>query len=260
MQIFIDTANVEEIKEAVSWGCISGATTNPKIMSLEKGGYSFKEKIEEILKIVKNPVSVEVTAEHWEGMVEEAQEYASWDENIVIKIPMGKEGLKAVNILEKEGIKTNITVIMAVNQAILAALSGASYASIFYGRVCDMGYDAFEVIKKTSELFRLHQIPTRIIVGSIRTLLDVNRAFFAGADIVTVPFKFLKMMTQNLQTEATVKEFNNIWKEMRETGAIKVEPKERVFSTSPRGAHEGVEEPERSRRERSRTTLSFIKK
>ncbi len=260
MQIFIDTANIEEIKESVSWGCISGATTNPKIMSLEKAGYSFQEKIEEILRIVKNPVSVEVTAEDFEGMVKEAERYASWDENIVIKIPMDKEGLKAVNILEKKGIKTNVTAIMAVNQAILAALSGASYVSIFYGRVCDMGYDAFDVIKNTSELFRLHQTSTRIIVGSIRTLLDINRAFLAGADIVTVPFKFLKMMTQNLQTEATVKEFNNIWKEMRETGAIRIEPKERVFSTSHPQPPGDVEDLKPSRREKSRTALSFVKR
>jgi transaldolase len=260
MQIFIDTANVEEIKEAVNWGCISGATTNPKIMSLEKAGYSFREKIEEILRIVKNPVSVEVTAEDFEGMVREAEEYASWDKNIVIKIPMGKEGLKAVNILEREGIKTNVTAIMAINQAILAALSGASYVSIFYGRVCDMGYDAFEVIKNTSNLFKVHQIPTKIIVGSIRTLLDINRAFLAGANIVTVPFKFLKMMTANLQTEATVKEFNTIWKEMRESGAITIEPKERTYSTSRLQLPEDVKDLKQNRKEQSRTHLSFIKR
>lgn len=255
MKIFIDTANVEEIKEAISWGCISGATTNPKIMSQEKAGYSFRDKIEEILRIVKNPVSVEVTAEDFDGMIKEAEEYASWDKNIVIKIPMGKEGLKAVDVLEKEEIRTNVTAIMAVNQAILAALSGASYVSIFYGRVCDMGYDAFEVIKNTSELFRLHQVPSKIIVGSIRTLLDINRTFLAGADIVTIPFKFLKMMTENLQTEATVKEFNNIWREMRETGAIRIPPKKRAFSTSPRPVHEGVEDFKKSR-----TVLSIIKR
>lgn len=255
MQIFIDTANVEEIKEAISWGCISGATTNPKIMSLEKAGYSFQEKIQEILKIVKNPVSVEVTTEDFEGMIKEAEEYASWDENIVIKIPMGKEGLKAVNVLEKEGIKTNVTAVMAINQAILASLSGASYVSIFYGRVCDMGYDAFEVIKNTSELFRIHQIPSKIIVGSIRTLLDINRAFLAGADIVTVPFKFLKMMSENLQTEVTVREFNNIWKEMRESGAITVEPKERVRSTRLISDKVSLNE-----KEKSRIGLSFVKR
>jgi len=234
MQIFIDTANVEEIREACSWGCVSGATTNPVIMSKEEGGYSFKEKIKEILEIVRNPVSVEVTAEDWEGMVEEAKEYAGWDKNIVIKIPMGSEGLKAVNALEREeNIRTNVTAIMATNQALLAALSGATYASIFFGRVSDMGYDAAEVVRQTAELFRLHQIETKIIVGSVRSLMDINRAFLAGADIVTVPYKFLKMMTQNPKTEATIQEFNRIWKEMRESGIIKLETtKRRVSPTS----------------------------
>lgn len=234
MQIFIDTANIEEIREACSWGCVAGATTNPKIMSHEEAGYSFKEKIQDIMEIVRNPVSVEVTAEDWRGMVEEAREYASWDENIVIKIPMGQEGLKAVNALERqENIRTNVTAIMATNQAILAALSGASYASIFFGRISDMGYDAAQVVKQTSQLFGMHQIQTKIIVGSVRSLMDINRAFLAGADIVTVPYKLLKMMTTNPKTEATVEEFNNIWREMRESGAIKLETeKERVSASS----------------------------
>jgi len=226
MELYIDTANIEEIKEALSWGCISGATTNPKIMSNEKGGYSFKEKILEITELVKNPVSVEVTEEDFQGMVEEAKIYASWDENIVIKIPMGIEGLKAVSQLEKsEGIKTNVTAIMATNQAILAALSGASYASIFYGRVSDMGYDPLQVIRETSALYKELNIRTKLIVGSIRTMLDVNKAFLAGADIVTVSFPILKKMSQNPKTEETIKEFNSIWREMKEKGLIKIEEK-----------------------------------
>jgi transaldolase len=224
MELYIDTANIQEIKEALSWGCISGATTNPKIMSNEKGGYSFKQKILEIVELVKNPVSVEVTEEDFQGMVDEAKIYASWDEKIVIKIPMGIEGLKAVTQLERsEGVRTNVTAIMSTNQAILAALSGASYASIFYGRVSDMGYDPAEVIKDTSRLFNEFNIKTKLIVGSIRSMLDVNKAFFAGADIVTVPFPILKKMTQNPKTEETVKEFNSIWREMKEKGLIKLD-------------------------------------
>jgi transaldolase len=224
MELYIDTANIQEIKEALSWGCISGTTTNPKIMSNEKGGYSFKEKILEIVELVKDPVSVEVTEEDFQGMVEEAKIYSSWDEKIVIKIPMGIEGLKAVTQLEKyEGVKTNVTAIMATNQAILAALSGASYASIFYGRVSDMGYDPVQVIRETSALYKELNISTKLIVGSIRTILDINKAFLAGADIVTVPFPILKKMTQNPKTEETIKEFNSIWKEMKEKGLIKLE-------------------------------------
>lgn len=224
MELYIDTANVQEIKEALSWGCITGATTNPKIMSNEKGGYSFRDKILEIVDLVKKPVSVEVTEEDFQGMVDEAKIYASWHENIVIKIPMGIEGLKTVTRLEKsEGVKTNVTAIMATNQAILAALSGASYASIFYGRVSDMGYDPVGVIKETSALYKELNIGTKLIVGSIRTILDVNKAFLAGADIVTVPFPILKKMTQNPKTEETVREFNSIWKEMKEKGLIRFE-------------------------------------
>jgi transaldolase len=226
MELYIDTANIQEIKEALSWGCITGATTNPKIMSNEKGGYSFREKILEIVELVKRPVSVEVTEEDFQGMVDEAKIYASWHENIVIKIPMGIEGLKAVTQLEKiERVKTNVTAIMATNQAILAALSGASYASIFYGRVSDMGYDPVGVIKETSALYKELNIGTKLIVGSIRTILDVNKALLAGADIVTVPFPILKKMTQNPKTEETVREFNSIWKEMKEKGLIRLEEK-----------------------------------
>ncbi len=224
MELYIDTANIQEIKEALSWGCITGATTNPKIMSNEKGGYSFKEKILEIVDLVKKPVSVEVTEEDFQGMVDEAKIYASWHENIVIKIPMGIEGLKAVAQLEKyENVKTNVTAIMATNQAILASLSGASYASIFYGRISDMGYDPVGVIKETSALYKELNIGTKLIVGSIRTILDVNKAFLAGADIVTVSFPILKKMTQNPKTEETVKEFNSIWKEMKEKGLIRLD-------------------------------------
>jgi len=224
MELYIDTANIQEIKEALSWGCITGATTNPKIMSNEKGGYSFREKILEIVDLVQKPVSVEVTGEDFQGMVDEAKIYSSWHENIIIKIPMGIEGLKAVTQLEKyENVKTNVTAIMATNQAILAALSGASYASIFYGRISDMGYDPVGVIKETSALYKELNIGTKLIVGSIRTILDVNKAFLAGADIVTVPFPILKKMTQNPKTEETVKEFNSIWKEMKEKGLIRLD-------------------------------------
>src|SRR4030066_738551 len=175
MELYIDTANIQEIKEALSWGCITGATTNPKIMSNEKGGYSFKDKILEVVELVKEPVSVEVTEEDFQGMVDEAKTYASWHENIVIKIPMGIEGLKAVAQLEKyENVKTNVTAIMETNQAILAALSGASYASIFYGRIYAMGYDPGLVIAETSARYKSQGVQTKIIVGSIRMMLDVN--------------------------------------------------------------------------------------
>ena len=226
MELFIDTANLEQIKEAVSWGVITGATTNPKIFSCEKEIGDLKEKVLEIFEIGNFPLSLETTSEDHLGMVEEAKEYASWHENIVIKIPMGIEGLKAVNILErKEMIKTNVTAIMATNQAILASLAGASYASLFYGRIADSGYDPLFVIKDVSQLFKAENLKTKLIVGSIRNMLDITKAFLAGADIVTVPFDFLKKMATNLKTEETIREFNNIWKEMREKGQVRVKTK-----------------------------------
>ncbi len=229
MELFIDTANLDEIKEATSWGVITGATTNPKIFSKEKEVGDLRKKILEIMDIGNFPLSVESTAEDYLGMVEEAKEYASWHENIVIKIPMGIEGLKAVNILEREEhIKTNATAIMATNQAILASLAGATYASIFYGRVADCGYDPLTVIKDTSQLFSAQNVKTKIIVGSIRNMLDINKALLAGADIITVPFQFLKKMATNLKTEQTIREFNDCWRDMRQKGLVRVRTKERA--------------------------------
>lgn len=220
MEIFIDTADVNEIKEAVNWGVVSGVTTNPKIVSSLKEKVSFKEKILQIAKLCHGPISVEVTAEDLDGMVAEAKRYASWHKNIVIKIPMGIVGLKAVKVLENDGIKTNVTAIMATNQAVLAALAGATYASIFFARIGDMGYDATQVIGDTAILFKAGSLKTKIISGSIRHLMDVNRSFAAGADIVTVPFNFLKQMCHNPRTTETITEFNNLWKEMKDKGLL----------------------------------------
>jgi len=224
MEIFVDTADLNEIQEAYSWGCISGVTTNPKIAASQKESYNFQERILEICDLVKGPLSVEVISEDTEGMIQEAKTYASWNPNVVVKIPMGKVGLRVTAILERqENIRVNLTAIMATNQAILASLSGATYASIFYGRISDMGYDPCTVIAETSALYKSRGIPTKIIVGSIRNMLDINKAFLAGADILTVPFKFLKQMTENPRTEQTIREFNDSWKQMREKNLIQLD-------------------------------------
>jgi len=223
MALFIDTANIEEIREAVSLGVISGATTNPKILSMEEPGYVFKDRIKEIIKLVNGPVSVELTEEELDPMVRQAKEFAGWDrEYIVIKIPMGSTGLKAVRILEGElKIKTNVTAVMAFNQAYLACLAQAAYVSIFAGRIKDMGFDPAEVISQTRELIERENLKTRIIVGSIRHFMDVNDALCAGAHIVTVPPLVLKAMPYNPATEKTIKEFNDIWKKMKEEKKIR---------------------------------------
>ncbi|MCI0531404.1 MAG: hypothetical protein L0Y74_05600 [candidate division Zixibacteria bacterium] len=224
MELFIDTADVNEIQEAFSWGCISGVTTNPKIAASQKESYNFQERITGIAESTKVPLSVEVISEDAEGMLAEAKTYAGWHPNIVVKIPMGAEGLKVTSILERsENIPVNVTAIMATNQAILAGLSGASYTSIFYGRIADQGYEPLEVISQTSQLYKSRGLKTKIIVGSVRNMLDINKSFLAGADIVTVPFKFLKQMAHNLKTEETITEFNDSWKKMREQNLIQLD-------------------------------------
>ena len=224
MEIFIDTADLNEIQVAHSWGCISGVTTNPKIAASQKQSYNFNERILEICDLVKGPLSVEVIAENAADMLKEARTYASWNDQIVVKIPMSKEGLQVTSLLErKENIRVNLTAIMATNQALLAALSGATYASIFYGRISDLGYDPCTVIAETSALYKSGGLSTKIIVGSIRNMLDINKAFLAGANILTVPFKFLKQMTENPKTEQTIREFNDSWKEMREKNLIQLD-------------------------------------
>lgn len=212
MKIFADTSKIEEIREFASWGIIDGVTTNPKIIASD--GNELEPTIKEICKITPGPVSVEVTTNDYEGMVKEAKQYSAWAKNVVIKVPVIPNGLKAVVALSKLGIKTNVTCAMSYNQAVLAAKAGATYVSLFYGRIGDLGYDPFIVIKDTADTFRLWNCKSEIISGSMRSLLDVNRSMQAGAHIVTVPPKFLRQMADNPQTEKTVNEFLEAWKSM----------------------------------------------
>lgn len=209
MELFIDTANIDEIREIARWGVLRGVTTNPKIFANEN--VDLRTRVEEILDILPGPISVEVTTNDLEEMIEEAQTYASWNQHIVAKVPMGPTGLQAVQTLQKRGIKTNVTAVMTVNQAALAAMAGATYVSIFLSRINDIGYDGIQVIKQTSELFRQNRFATRIIVGSIRVLTQINEAALAGADIVTVPYKFFQQMATHPQTERTIQEFLEAW-------------------------------------------------
>lgn len=225
MSIFVDSADLNEIKEMVSWGIISGCTTNPAIAAKAvngKGKYNFKERILEIIDVVRGPVSVELLSLDLKEMLNEAKTYNSWNkEYIIIKVPLTEEGLKAINVLEnKEGIKTNATCIMSFNQAYLAALSGATYVSIFAGRIRDMGYDAELVIRDTAEFIKAKNLKSKIITGSIRHLMDVNEAFKSGAHIVTVTPEVLRKMVFNPRTQETIAEFNAKWKEMKEKGMI----------------------------------------
>jgi transaldolase len=210
MKFFLDTANIDEIKKAVSWGVIDGVTTNPTLMAKE--GKDVKETIQRIAEIVKGPVSVEGIGQTKEDMVIEAQEMNKWAENLVIKIPTTWEGMEAIKVLSKEGIKTNATLIFSPLQCVLAAKAGANYVSPFIGRLNDVGQDGTEtLIEDTVTIFRKHGVQTEIIAASIRTPLDVLRVLKAGSHIVTIPFAVLEKMISHPLTEKGIGQFLADW-------------------------------------------------
>jgi transaldolase len=219
MEIFLDTASVREIKEILPWGVISGVTTNQKIFLAEKG-VSFRDRVFEILSLVDGPLSVELTntAGSDDDLVEEAKEYSSWNpKNVVIKVPMFGDGrgLRIVNRLKKESIKTNMTCMMSTNQVLLAAKVGATYASIFFNRVRDSGGDPVRVIQESKRIIEDGDFATRIIVGSMRKPEDVDEAAVAGAHVITIPHKILVQMPYHQKTEDTIKEFDQAWLEFK---------------------------------------------
>ena len=210
MKLFIDTANVEEIRKANEMGVICGVTPNPSLIAKE--GRDFKEVVREITTIVDGPISAEVISLESEKMVEEARELVKIHKNIVIKIPMTVEGLKAVKILSKENIKTNVTLIFSTGQALLAARAGATYVSPFLGRLDDIGMNGIELIEEISVIFKIHDIKTEIIAASIRGPLHVINAAKAGSDIATVPYKILVQMTKHPLTDIGIQRFLDDWK------------------------------------------------
>lgn len=210
MKIFIDTANVNEIKEAEEMGVICGVTTNPSLIAKE--GRDFKQVVTEITNIVDGPISAEVISLESKGMVEEARELVTIHKNIVIKIPMTIEGLKAVKTLTAEGIKTNVTLIFSATQALLAARAGATYVSPFIGRLDDIDTVGMDLVEEIAEIFSIHNIKTEIIAASIRSPLHASQAALAGADIATIPYKVLVQMTKHPLTDIGIERFLNDWK------------------------------------------------
>lgn len=209
MKLFIDTANVEEIKKANDLGVICGVTTNPSLIARE--GRVFKDVVTEITTIVDGPISAEVVSLEHEKMVEEALELAAIHKNIVIKIPMIEEGLKAVKILSAKGIKTNVTLIFSASQALLAAKAGATYVSPFVGRLNDISSRGNELVETIHNMFEKHGIKTEIIAASIRSPEDVVDAALAGADIATIPYKIIVQMTKHPLTDAGIERFLKDW-------------------------------------------------
>ncbi len=210
MELYLDTANIEEIREVTSWGVLSGVTTNPSLIARE--GRDFKATIAEIAEIVKGPVSAEVIATDAEGMVKEAHELARISGHVVIKIPMTEEGLKATRALSDEGIPVNVTLVFSTPQALLAARAGAAYVSPFLGRIDDVGGDGVGLVEEIAEVFALHDIDTRIIAASIRHPRHVVAAARAGADIATVPYKVMKQLVKHPLTDIGIERFLADWR------------------------------------------------
>lgn len=209
MKLFIDTANVEEIRKANDLGVICGVTTNPSLIAKE--GRIFEEVVKEITSIVDGPISAEVISLESAKMVEEALELVKIHPNIVIKLPMCLEGLKAVKILASKGIKTNVTLIFSAAQALLAARAGATYVSPFVGRLDDVGQEGINLISEVAEIFNIHGIETEIISASIRNPIHVTSSALAGAHIATVPYKVIEQMTKHPLTDAGIAKFLKDW-------------------------------------------------
>lgn len=209
MRFFIDTANIEEIKEAYELGVICGVTTNPSLIAKE--GRDFIEVVKEISTIVDGPISAEVISLDHKGMVEEADKLSKIHKNIVIKLPMTLEGLKATKILSQKGIKTNVTLIFSATQALLAARAGATYVSPFVGRLDDIGQDGLSLIEEIVDIFNVNAIETEIIVASVRNPIHVAQAARMGADIATVPYKVITQMTKHPLTDKGIENFLKDW-------------------------------------------------
>ena len=213
MKFFIDTANVEEIKEVASWGIIDGVTTNPSLIAKE--GRVFKDVIKEITDIVDGPISAEVVSLNADEMVEEALELVPINKNIVIKLPMTKEGLKACKKLTEKGIKTNVTLIFSASQALMAAKAGATYVSPFLGRLDDISSDGIILIEDIVTIFENYGIETEIICASVRHPIHLINCAKVGADVATVPYKVFEQMLKHPLTDIGIEKFLSDWNPLR---------------------------------------------
>lgn len=220
MKIFLDTANVAEIREAASWGVLDGVTTNPTLVGKE--GRDFKEVLLEICAIVNGPVSAEVVTTTHQEMVIEGRSLARIHRNIVVKIPLIVEGLKAVKILTSEGIRTNVTLCFSPAQALLAAKAGASFVSPFVGRLDDIAHVGMEIIRDIKIIFTQHRLPTQILAASLRHPPHVVEAAKLGADVATLPFKVLEQMVKHPLTDAGLERFLKDWEKYQKSFSVHV--------------------------------------
>ncbi len=214
MKFFIDTADIEQIRTANSWGILDGVTTNPTLIS--KTGRPFKEVVREILEEVDGPVSLETVSLDAEGMVREGRQLAELGENVVVKIPMTPEGMKAVQVLESEGIPTNVTLVFSPMQALIAAKAGASYVSPFVGRLDDVSGEGMKLIKEIKEIYYNYEIDTEIIVASVRHPMHVVESALLGADICTMPFPVMERLFRHPLTDKGIELFLKDWEKVPE--------------------------------------------
>lgn len=209
MKFFIDTANVEEIKQGLEMGMVDGVTTNPSLVAKEDK--PFREILKEICKIVEGPVSAEVVSLEVDGMIKEAKELAAISDNIVVKVPMIIEGIKAVKRLTAEGIKTNVTLVFSATQALLAAKAGATFVSPFVGRIDDISFQGMDLVSDIMTIYRNYGYQSEVIVASVRSPMHVMDAALVGADIATIPLKVISQLAKHPLTDAGMKQFLADW-------------------------------------------------
>jgi transaldolase len=219
MKIFLDTAEIEEIRTAARWGVLDGVTTNPSLYA--KVGGSYDDILAEICKITSGPVSAEVIADDVEGMLKEGRQFAKIAPNIVIKVAMSENGLEAISRFRAEGIKTNCTLIFSSNQGLLAAKAGATLISPFVGRLDDINQDGMIVIRELAEMFAIHELEAQVLAASIRNPLHVTQSALAGAHIATLPFKVLQQMVRHPLTDKGIAQFKKDWEAARTAAAAK---------------------------------------
>ena len=236
MKIFLDTADIEEIRTVHRWGVLDGVTTNPTLFA-KTSGMTYEEVLQEICKITSGPVSAEVVAEDVDGMLEEGRKFAKLARNIVVKVPMSEEGLEAISRFADEGIKTNCTLIFTANQGLLAAKAGASLLSPFVGRLDDINQDGMIVIRELAEIFAIHEIESEVLAASIRNPVHMTQAALAGAHIATVPFKVLQQMVRHPLTDKGITTFREDWDKARKAAAEKNAQSDAVGASTGGGRH-----------------------
>jgi transaldolase len=214
MRIFLDTANIDEIREAARWGIVSGVTTNPTLLS-KSAGKSHEAIIQDIAELVDGPISAETVSLDTDGMLKEARRFAAWHPNVVVKVPSTPDGWAAVAQLKREEIRTNVTLCFSANQALFAALAGAYIISPFVGRLDDISEDGLRVVRETVEIYRQHHLSTLVLAASIRNPRDIIDAAKAGADIATVPWKVLQAAAKHPLTDKGIESFLKDWEEFQ---------------------------------------------